>query len=346
MSIFKLLKNVVSKLFKTKKKEISSLENKKIKEKYEKYEKFLLLKNKKIPIAEIPSIIGLSKSEFYRISKKLKVCTWETMEIKTTRPKNVKQSRFKQNVKDKILEIRQDNLTYGKEKIATILARDFPAIGVISTSSVGRILTDFRAQNLIQRSISYYKLKKKRDFKDHAQRWTYDGCRPKKCGEFVQVDHMTVLKNNMYFKHFTAICPTSKMLFSKVFSNATSFSANLFLQDAIDYFPFKIKSIQVDGGSEFMSYFEEGCKNSETPLYVLPPASPKYNGNVERSNRTFREEFYARTDVDAKTVFEMNKQLLLAVKKYNEFRPHCSLTFKTPLSYYKDSLRYNYSQMS
>jgi hypothetical protein len=86
---------------------------------------------------------------------------------------------------------------------------------------------------------------------------------------------MTVRKNDTNFKHFTAICPTSKILFSKVFSNATSFSANVFLQEALEFFTFKIKSIQVDGGSQFMSYFEEGCKNSKTPLYVLPPASPK-----------------------------------------------------------------------
>ena len=268
MSIFKLLKNVIFGLFKTHKKEISSLENAKIREKYKKYKKFLLLKNKKISIAEIPSIIGLSKSEFYRISKKLKTCTWEAMEIKTTRPKNVKKSMFKQEVKDKILAIRQDNLTYGKEKIATILARDFPKLGTISTSSVGRILTDLRAKNIIERSISYYKVKKKRDFKDHAKRWTYDDCRPKKCGEFMQVDHMTVRKNDKNFKHFTAICPISKMLYSKVFASATSFSASIFLKDAIEYFPFKIKSIQVDGGSEFMSYFEEECKNSGTQLYV------------------------------------------------------------------------------
>jgi hypothetical protein len=33
------------------------------------------------------------------------------------------------------------------------------------------------------------------------------------------------------------------------------------------------------------------------PMIVLPPRRPDYNGGVERGNRTFREEFYSRSDV-------------------------------------------------
>jgi transposase InsO family protein len=41
-----------------------------------------------------------------------------------------------------------------------------------------------------------------------------------------------------------------------------------------------------------MLEFKEACKELDIPLVVLPPASPQYNGGVERSNRVFREEFY------------------------------------------------------
>ncbi|MGI9214863.1 MAG: hypothetical protein ACR2HS_04275 [Gammaproteobacteria bacterium] len=43
----------------------------------------------------------------------------------------------------------------------------------------------------------------------------------------------------------------------------------------IDYFPFKISSIQVDGGSEFMKDFERLCQEKSIDLFVLPPKSPK-----------------------------------------------------------------------
>ena len=42
-----------------------------------------------------------------------------------------------------------------------------------------------------------------------------------------------------------------------------------------------------------MKDFEDTCKELGIPLFVLPPAKPTYNGKIERSNRVFREEFYA-----------------------------------------------------
>jgi hypothetical protein len=53
----------------------------------------------------------------------------------------------------------------------------------------------------------------------------------------------------------------------------------------------------VDGGTEFMADFEKECEILKVPLYVLPPSRPQYNGGVERGNRIFREEFYARKDI-------------------------------------------------
>ena len=46
-----------------------------------------------------------------------------------------------------------------------------------------------------------------------------------------------------------------------------------------------------------MADFEEACAELGIPLFVLPPKRPQYNGGVERGNRTFREEFYNRTDL-------------------------------------------------
>lgn len=41
-----------------------------------------------------------------------------------------------------------------------------------------------------------------------------------------------------------------------------------------------------------MKEFERACLDLNIPLFVLPPHSPKYNANVERTNGTFRYEFY------------------------------------------------------
>ncbi len=43
-----------------------------------------------------------------------------------------------------------------------------------------------------------------------------------------------------------------------------------------------------------MAGLEKTCQGLGMALFVLPPRSPKPNGNVERLPRTFREGFYTR----------------------------------------------------
>ncbi|GHT94877.1 hypothetical protein FACS1894122_11930 [Alphaproteobacteria bacterium] len=85
--------------------------------------------------------------------------------------------------------------------------------------------------------------------------------------------------------------------------------------------------------SEFRGEFEKACWELQIPLIVLPRACQKYNGGVERSNRTMREEFYARDDLHATTLEEMRVELQKAVHKYNYYRPHRWLKGKTPMEY-------------
>ena len=91
---------------------------------------------------------------------------------------------------------------------------------------------------------------------------------------------------------------------------------------------YKIRSIQVDGGSEFMLEFENVCAELNIPLFVNQPATPKNNGGVERGNKTFREEFYANKDLLADSITTMRSALQKAVRKYNDYRPHgCFINF-------------------
>ena len=66
---------------------------------------------------------------------------------------------------------------------------------------------------------------------------------------------MTVTKNGILFKHFQAWERKSKTIIAQIYSQARSSDAKKFLYEA----PYKIRSIQVDGGSEFMLEFENAC---------------------------------------------------------------------------------------
>ena len=82
------------------------------------------------------------------------------------------------------------------------------------------------------------------------------------------------------------------MLAHRGYFNAKATSARKFLRELVRTAPYAIQSIQVDGGSEFMAEFETECAALDIPLIVLPPSKPKYNGGVERANRTFADNFY------------------------------------------------------
>ena len=130
-------------------------------------------------------------------------------------------------------------------------------------------------------------------------------------------------------KHFTARDVVSRWDVVAIRSRATSVTAKAMLEEVLERMPFVVKALQVDGGSEFMKEFEEECRARGIALYVLPPRSPKLNGQVERAHRTHLEEFYEVTEAEP-TVATLRAELLAWEKAYNTIRPHQALGYLTP----------------
>jgi transposase InsO family protein len=315
-------------------------------EQIERRRKFLddweILKNRKVPEKEIAKITGISRATYYRLKKSLSIYGLRGLEKRSKRPKKFRQSKIPKETIEIVLNIRKQNPTYGKDKINIILKRDF-AIS-LSVSSVGRLIKNFKEKGLIIPSYARVRKRRKRIFKEHAKPWQY-GIKIDGPGQMVQIDHMVVNKNQLHFKHFQAWDPYTKSIVAEVYSDATSVSAKKFLSKVIATLPFKVQSIQVDGGSEFMSHFEQACADNDIKLFVLPPKRPQYNGGVERANRTLREEFYGDHRVSADSVGAMRIALQLAISKYNSYRPHHSLGGLTPLQYTNQYLMCRQSHM-
>ena len=99
----------------------------------------------------------------------------------------------------------------------------------------------------------------------------------KEPGELMQADHMSVsFTEGACVKEFKATCPVSKWSGLQVYSRATSGNARRFLAYLQEQAPFPIRSLQVDGGSEFRDEFEQACQDLGIPLDVLPPKKPEY----------------------------------------------------------------------
>ena len=289
------------------------------------------LKAEGVSDVKCQEFVAISRATYYRYCQVLKKLA-HGVTPPSKRPKRVNKPRWGEAEKQLVLRIRRANRTYGKEKVGVILRRDHGL--EISDSTVGRILKHLFAKGLIQRSLSAPRSRRKRNFKKtHARPWTYKDYSKMELGERVQIDHMTVRKNGITCKHFQAWERRSKYIEAQVYSNAKASSAKRFLLEFLDRAPFEVKSIQVDGGSELMAEFELACEEQNIPLIVLPPSQPKYNGGVERGNRTFKEEFYYRPDLLADSIGAMRFELKKAQEKYNTFRPHKNLGGLTPMAY-------------
>jgi transposase len=288
--------------------------------------KWEILRKEKVKSTKIQQVLGISRATYYRRKKFIKDGI-----LLSKRPKNFKKTKYGSFFVDAIRKIRIENPTWGKDKIAAKLKENNAQI---SASSVGRILKNLG----FSKSASALREKKKRRFNKHAKRFKFKLYADMKLGENVQIDHMTVTKNGLTVKQFSAWDRKSKFIFANCYGKADSKTASKFLEEFIANVPFNVLSIQVDGGSEFMGEFEATCEKLGIPLFVLPPARPKYNGGVERSNRTYREEFYGDKRMQETSLMGIRRELKKYTEKYNNERPHAGLNWKTPMEYLESVL--------
>jgi putative transposase len=306
-------------------------------ETYEKYDKLMLykeLKDQNCKEETILKILNISRSTYFKWKKAYNKYGLRGLEPLSKSPINKPKPQYDSKLKSLVLKIRKENPVWGKNKIFKIIQRDYKINTSIST--VGRIITLLIKEEKVKHSRFYYgriKNKKPRIFNKHAKRWKY-GIKAKKLGELLQLDHAVIeVEPGKYVKHFDITCPITKLTHSQVYFRATSGVAASFLDYIQKLFPFPIESIQVDGGSEFMDLFESACKEKNIELYVLPPKSPKFNGNVERRHGTIKYEFYSTYDGSA-DLEAIRAELMRYISKYNRYRPHQSLGLETPWDYY------------
>lgn len=279
---------------------------------------------------------GISPDTFYKWKRRYRPEDLRTLEEHSRKPRQVRQPTWTTETVQAVLELREEYPRWGKEKLAKLLSRHGSEVSV---SMVGRILKRLKERGILKEPIHNHISARKR-----LQKRPYAIRKPKEYeakvpGDIVQVDTMDVRPlPGVIIKHFSARDIVSKWDVVEVSRQATASSAARFITAILTRMPFKVKAIQVDGGSEFQSIFEETCQRLGIRLFVLPPRSPKLNGHVERANRTHAEEFYEVTDADF-NIHSLNPALHDWEQIYNTVRPHQSLEYLTP----NEFLLQNYS---
>ena len=171
---------------------------------------------------------------------------------------------------------------------------------------------------------------------------------PQKAGERVQIDVKYVPKECLVagmprLYQYTAVDEATRLRCRIIFDEHTNWNSVRFLCYVRKQFPFEIKCVQTDNGSEFtgalvspgtITDFERYLAKERIAHKRIRPATPRHNGKVERVHRMDSERFYPnRTFYSAK---DANEQLQRYQRWDNNF-PLLVLGRKSPLQYWRDN---------
>jgi len=138
---------------------------------------------------------------------------------------------------------------------------------------------------------------------------------------------------------YTAIDDCTRLQVLWVSSELTPQASKLFLLRALRTFPFPIQEVQTDHGTEFTYVFfthvqephpfESALEAQGIRHKLIPVATPKQNGKVERVHRTLDEEcLNSRT---FRRPLSREHSIKRWLTFYNSQRPHSALEWRTPL---------------
>ena len=129
----------------------------------------------------------------------------------------------------------------------------------------------------------------------------------------------------------TLIDDCSRFLGATVLEKRTMAAVCRALPGVLHSFPFSLRCIQTDNGSEFGSELSNLLKRLGIRHTRIRPRTPRLNGKVERLQRTVQEEFW--DGVLPRPIQHWERMLQDYVRFYNTTRLHSALGYATPLQY-------------
>jgi transposase InsO family protein len=269
---------------------------------------------------------GISRATFYRWQHRVERQGLAGLEDRSHRPHHCRHHAWTPEDEAAVLRLRTQYPRWGKAKLQVLLAREGR---VLSCSMVGRILTQLKRTGRVREPRQRTKRYGVRPLRPHAIRKPKDYVVAAP-GDLVQVDTLDVRPVvDKGFKQLSLVDVLSRYAVAEIGSSASASLITTHLQRMLARLPFRVRAIQVDGGSEFKAEFEAYCQQHGLQLFTLPPRSPKLNGCVERLQRTFGEECYQCAEV-APRVADLAAVLHDFEDVYNHIRPHTALGYRTP----------------
>ncbi len=161
-------------------------------------------------------------------------------------------------------------------------------------------------------------------------------------GQKIQMDVKFVpsycVSNGKKYYQYTAIDECTRIVFREMYDEHSTYSSKDFLMKLINAFPFPIRELQTDNGTEWTTallvknpehrtLFENALKELDIIYHRIRVATPRHNGKVERQHRTDEARFYRHMKMYS--LEDGTKQLRKYNKRSNDI-PKVCLNFFSP----------------
>lgn len=161
-------------------------------------------------------------------------------------------------------------------------------------------------------------------------------------GQKIQIDVKFVpsycVRSGKKYYQYTAIDECTRFVFREMYDEHSTYSSCDFLMKVIKMFPFPIREVQTDNGTEWTkallvkdpedrTMFENALMRMDIIYHRIRIATPRHNGKVERQHREDEKRFYKHMRMF--NLEDGNKQLVRYNKRSNSIPKTC-LNFLSP----------------
>jgi len=235
---------------------------------------------------------------------------------------------------EEIRKLRIDHPNLGARKIHPLLLDFCDAFGIErcpKPSTIERLIADMGGLRTFPKKVTNFG-KIKRINRQKVLRKPKDLI-PAYPGHVMALDTIEKQRKGRRMYLLTAIDIYSRTTFEIATKSHSSKTFAHFFYLVMQMFPYEIKNVLTDNGSEFKKHLDALLTKNNITHYHTYPKTPKMNAHCESFNGTLQEEF---VDYNANLLFDdvtkFNEKLKEYLLFYNTKRVHCAFRNKlTPL---------------
>ena len=259
----------------------------------------------------------------------------EALNPKRKTPKNKRKRIWGERLLEEIKRLRIKHPNLGADKIHPLLLDFADTEGITQvpgSSTIERLIVDMGGLRASPQKLSHFGKVKKTN-RQKVLRKPKDLV-PKYPGHVLALDTVEKQKNGRRMYILTAIDIFTRSTFAIATRSHSSKTFAHFFFLIMQMFPYDIRNVLTDNGSEFKKHLGETLKKNNITHYHTYPRTPKMNAHSESFNGTIQEEFadyHANLLFDDTTLF--NEKMHEYLTFYNTKRVHCAFRNKlTPFA--------------